>query len=266
MLFQISYHATFKSALLLAGLFGFVPFKAKAQDFDFNMSSQLRSYPLSGLVSTETGYGRVLWGDPESKSPFYGYIRPSLDTGAAPHFHTYGGHLELFPVSFFGFIIGQNEIKNKRDYTAYPCEFFLCQGRFSEAYVEGRVYLAYENFFTAYFYKSSKMTEKNKDKPELSYIHPVSGLALKREEDRLTTQVGVLGYELSESLRAFLLGIHYRSDEFEEQSHLWALNLAYKKGSISVSMGVGEFKSPIKKKRPTALFQISWSPLSRLGH
>lgn len=98
-------------------------------DFDGSVGASLRSYPLSGVVEADAGYGILLWGAQAPGSPWYGYLRPVLEGASSVSYNSGLAALEFFPLSILGVRAGGESIENDKVYSAYDCVAYQCLGR-----------------------------------------------------------------------------------------------------------------------------------------
>lgn len=111
----------------------FLATEASAEGLDLSLGIPVRSYPLSGVLEVESGYGLSLWGTP--RGPFGGYLRPRLLGATALTYNSLDAGIEFFPLGIFGLRAGIETIQNDRAYSAYDCADNLCTGRFQRHYL-----------------------------------------------------------------------------------------------------------------------------------
>lgn len=227
---------------------------AEASGFDFNLGGTFRSYPLSGVLEAEAGYGVLLWG--REGGPWYGYLRPKLEGATAGTYNSGAMALEFFPISFLGARAGGESIQNDKEYTAYDCDLYGCRGRFARTFVETELTLGAGPVFVQGRWRRERWTQKNADAGD--FIEPTSGIALRGTGDSETVYIGVAGFKLNDAWSVFGVVRYAESDESEGWSRLPYGVLRYTRGRLQVGAGAGQFESNLKEKDTTALAFLKW--------
>ena len=221
---------------------------------DLSVGTAVRSYPLSGVVEAEAGYGFRLWGN--TSGPFYGYIRPVIEGATAAIYNSGTARLDFYPLSFLGVRAGGESVQNDSEYDAHDCENYQCVGRYYRTFVEGDLALGAGPVFIRGRLRRERWTQK--DPQAGDFIEPTSGIGLASAGDSETVYQGLAGIKLSTSW-TLAGGVRYAiSDNTEQFSRMPFGLIRWTSGPLSVALGGGEFESTIKKKSPTALLYLSY--------
>lgn len=252
-------------ALLLI-LMMWSPSKKVWAHMDLTVSGKLRTYPLSGTVDLEWGKGLVLWGNPGAgnsiKSPWYGYTRGALTLSTAG---VYNGALvewEVYPISFLGVKAGGEAYNNSRDYTAYDCEAYRCQGDFMSHFVEGRLGLGAGPLFLFAGYRQTDLSPKVEGD---DYVEPFSGLVANGVRDRLIMARSALGVKFNERWAFSVMGIYLEMLENSTFSRTYTGQIHYSKSNWTVIFGGGQFESALKAPGLTINGVVKWDIIPGIG-
>lgn len=221
---------------------------------DFSLGGSFRSYPLSGVVEAEAGYGFTLWGTPET--PWSGYIRPKIEAASALTYNSLAEVIEVFPLSILGVRAGGESIQNDTKYSAYNCEDSNCLGRFYRGFLEMELTLGYHDFFARGYYRRERWSQKASGQ---NFIEPTSGLIMNETGDAQTVFRYLVGYKYSE--QSSWIGVfRLAQNNAHEKSNVWAILLDRKwSESLSITLGAGHFDSHEKPGDLMALGYFRWS-------
>lgn len=241
---------TFVSVLLLHSV-------ANA-DLDLSISTTARSFPLSGIIEAESGYGITLWGTSGGDSPFYGFVRPRAIAGSAATYNSLDGALEVFPISFLGARAGGESIQNDDNYSDHDCENFDCKGRFYRTYVESELMLGAGPVFLQAAWRRERWTRKAPT--ATSFIEPTSGFALAGDGDNETVYRGLVGYKISDKW-TILGALRYSEAEKTESFSRFPYGVVrFSKDDFSAGVGGGVFESSLKKPTGAGVVFLKWEP------
>jgi hypothetical protein len=224
-----------------------------AAGLDLNLSGNARSYPLSGVIEAQSGYGVVLYG--EEGSPFAGYVRVAVDGASAGTYNSGGARVEIFPLGILGVRGGGESIQNDKDYTAYDCEVYACQGRFYRTYVEGELTLGYSGLFAQGRWRRERWTQP-KESQSGDFADPTSGLLMSATGESQTVYQALLGYKWNEAW-TIMAGLRYASDDDGISQMPFGI-LRWTSGGFSLGLGGGAFKSALKDRESMAIGFFSW--------
>jgi hypothetical protein len=228
---------------------------------DLSVGTEFRSYPLSGVVESELGYNFLLWGSP-SESPWYGYVRPVVYCDTSISYNTLGAALDVYPISFLRFRMGENGIQNDVDYKAYDCTTDDCRGRYERKYAQVQLSLGDAGFFAQGRVQWEDWTQRNSG--TVDFVEPENGLALSPSGDSEIVYRVIGGYKLSSRLKASAGLIYAQSSQTNESSRFPFGLAIYTSGALTVGGGVGVFSSDIKSAGISGLFFLSWQVLPGL--
>jgi len=231
-------------------------------DFDLSLGGTTRSYPLSGVVEAEAGYGVLVWGD--TSSPFYGYTRAAISGASSITYNSGQAMIELFPVSILGARAGYESIQNSADYTAYECEIYQCKGGFARRFVEGELTVGAGPVFLqgrARREQWSRSQDKNGPK---DFIDPTSGLALNESNKTENVYTAIAGFKINDHWQ-LLGGLRYAVDEKDHTSRFPFAAVGYRYNSLTLRLGAGSFESELKVQKLSALATINWEVLPSLA-
>ena len=240
---------TFVSSIIV--FIGFLP-NAVAET-DLMVGASTRSYPLSGVLEAELGYGLMLWGS--QGSPWYGYSRLELSGSTAA---TYNGGMvavELFPLSFLGARAGGESMQNDQDYRAYDCLANVCQGRFYRRFFEAEISLGAGPLFIQGRWRRDHWTQS--EPTHGNFIDPTSGLVMEALGDMQTVYQALLGLKLSSDW-TLITGLRYAHNEAGAISRFPFLLSRWKSGSVTYALGGGAFKSDLKPMEGSVVAFIQW--------
>jgi hypothetical protein len=231
-------------------------------DFDYNADFGLRSYPLSGALEGNLGYGLLLWGTPGS-SPMYGYVRPHVGAATAGYYNSGNAVLDVYPLSFLGGSVGGEAIENDKDYSAYDCAAYQCRGRSYRSFAQAELSLAAGPLFSQFRWKRERWTLGAPRSQQ--FIETTSGLALDGQGDFLTVYRGAVGVKYSEKWSLIANYIYAQSDVSREVSRFPFAVVRFKNGPYSISLGGGVYSSTIKAEGGSVLLLMGWNLKPGLG-
>ncbi|MGZ3721977.1 MAG: hypothetical protein ACXVA9_03540 [Bdellovibrionales bacterium] len=229
---------------------------AVAAEIDFNISGAVRSYPLSGILEGDLGYGLLLWGQ-HGSGPMYGYIRPHVGAATAGYYNSAIASLDLYPISFFGFRAGGEAIENDKNYTAYDCDRYQCKGRSYRTFAQGELTVGHGPIFVQLREKREHWTLGNPNSGE--FMETSSGLSLSGQGDSQTVYRAVAGYKINPTWTVMGVYMYSQSDNTREISRFPYAALRYVTGPCSVGVGAGVYSSTIKPEGGSALAYFGWN-------
>ena len=223
----------------------------------------MRSYPLSGVVDGEVGYGVLLRG--EANDPFSSYLRARAYGATAGIYNSIEGAVEFFPLAILGVRAGGEVISNSKDYTAYNCDKYDCLGQFHRTYIETELTLGAGPVFVQGRWKRERWTQK--EKSTMDFIDPTSAVAIKADGDSQTIYIGVLGYKVSPNWTVLGVVRYSENDQQGGWSRFPYGLVRFKEGQLSYGVGAGQYESHIKNEGLAILGLIRWefSPSLKLN-
>jgi hypothetical protein len=232
-------------------------------NFDGTVGAIGRSYPLSGVVDGELGYGGLLQG--QANDPFSSYLRLKAYAVTAGTYNSLEGAVEFFPLAIAGVRAGGEIIDNSKDYTAYDCEKYDCLGQFHRTYIETELTLGAGPVFVQGRWRRERWTQK--EKGTMDFIEPTSALAIKADGDSQTIYFGVLGYKVSPKWTILGVVRYAESDQQGGWSRFPYGLVRFKEGRFSYGIGAGQFESHVKNEGVAILGLIRWefSPSLKLN-
>lgn len=232
-------------------------------DLEANFSG--RAYPIGGTFNLEGGYGFPVWGASAHKegSPVYGYIRPGYQATTAITYNSGEVFVDLFPISLFGFRLGQEWVTNSKDYADYDCERLNCKGDFQKQFVEARLALGYRDVFFATRLRRTDLSSNDQTK---NFPEEVMGLEAYQDGDQIEIITTALGVKLHPDWALLALNVYGQMDRLKGISRMTTINLSYRWDLYRILVGVGEFNSPLATRELTGLLIFSWTPNKRIGH
>lgn len=226
-------------------------------DLDYNADFYLRSYPFSGGLIGNAGYGFLLWGTQDNKSPMYGYIRPQATFATAGYYNLAGAALDVFPISIFGFRLGGEGIENDRDYTPYACDIYECRGRTYRTYLQSEFSFGSGPFFGQLKWRRDRLTRSNPD--HRVYIDSIAGLAFDTEGDGQTSWRAIVGMKLNEIWSVSAAYTYLQADNTRTISRFPFALVRYKMAPYSVGLAAGMWSSTLKPDAPSIMLLASWN-------
>jgi hypothetical protein len=227
---------------------------------DFSLSTPLRSYPLSGVLTADLGFGQQLWGQ---QSPWYGYARLGTRVHSAVTYNAVEGVVDVFPVSFLGVRGGHEWIDNQKDYPSYECTATQkCQGQFARRYIEAELTLGAGALFGQFRARRERWTQNGSragvDDPTW-FVEPSAGLLVNRVGGSQSVGLVSLGWRWSESWATLALYRHVENDE-QQSSSFPVLAQQWRQGPWSAVVGGGWFASELKSEGLSVVLALRWSP------
>ncbi len=238
----------FLSALVALTLMLFaVPSHGK---IDLSVSTGVRSYPLSGALKLDMGKSLMLWGTRHKKgekpNPLYGYARAGFNLSTAGTHNRGLAKLEFYPLSFLGFTVGGEIIKNSKDYSGYNCSLNRCLGRFSSSFGDVSLTLGYQDFFLLSKYRLTSISAKKNDMA--TFIEPKQGLRARSQGDRYFQIKNILGFKLSKEWILAYNNQYAKMKKVKGTSKTNTLNVIYKYDKWSFAIGGGIFESSVRSE------------------
>lgn len=249
--------------------------------FDFSVSTNYRTFPKSGSVELDLGYGRVWWGSPQT--PFYGFYRVSLNPEGVEDYFSGQLQLEIFPVSFLGIRFARSWIQNHLDYKDYDCITFICRGYFEADKLEVPLYLKFKSILLFSAFRKSFWNYKslNSAGTLTEFIEPTSGLPLDlAQTSHITQWQGGVFWQASASWRLGYIEASFinkdNSVRATNHSRQWfgviqkSISESSRTDLFKITLGAGEYSSNIssmaKRNEPTLYLSLTYSPYPKLGY
>jgi hypothetical protein len=139
------------------------PLSVHAGQYDLEMDAKL-GYPLSAGVSIWGGYNELIWGDAK-QGYMYGYVRPHARLFTAGVGHRVELRADIYPISFFGFTLGEVVVIRHTNQGSFNCDAVVCKGVSYRSFVENNLKLAYGNVFGTFTNRGDYISPAANDKP-----------------------------------------------------------------------------------------------------
>ncbi len=228
---------------------------------DLQLEAVTRSYPLSGSLTSELGYGIPIWGSPStgnttSRSPWYGYIRPSLKLATAGTYNAGQVSIDLFPLSFIGIKAGVGAWQTTDDYKAFDCTQIQCKGKFNHQFIEAKVgFVAGPLFLLA----RGKIEDfQQSPLQQNDFIEPTLGMVAEKEGDRVRSATGILGGNINDRWSLAALWSEGTMEKRKGFSRTQMLTVNWKADSVTILLGAGAFESSEKSQGATFAGLLRW--------
>jgi hypothetical protein len=231
--------------------------------FDLQVGTQARSYPGVGFEGfIDTGYNYVFWGEYNPKKPFYGLIRPSMQSGTSVVVNNIQTQLEFYPISFLGIVIGKQFIRSDFDFPNYDCEKIICRGNIEKKYIEYRLALGYKGFVSINTIRQDENTYYPRKKPFAEFR---TAMIADAHGENAYSSRHILGVQKGKEL--FGIGLEY--SHLYESNQKWQQQfLVYQKqfDDYALTYGFGTFNSSYQDLAPIVLFRLHYNifPTKRL--
>ncbi len=240
---------------IILGLLFFGSFSIAAVTYDSHVQGLYRSFPGAVAVSVDGGAAWKLW---DKEGVLYGYIRPNINFQTSGVTNQLRAQLDIFPVSFFGFVIGM--AWNKRDYeefSSFTCSEVNCSGQIRRSYVGHNMALAYKNFFLVSKWKVERveMTDRSGTFVDVR----ASLLARSRYDQHLEGQV-IAGYKIGDQHSLGVLSIYNSMKYFDNNSSMWMGFHRYEWDKWSLLSGVGFMDTRLNKRVGSMMLILRWTP------
>lgn len=254
-----------ETAIVILLVFSLMISINSSADMDLSVGSTFRSYPISGVLEAESGYGFLLWG--VSRTALSGYVRPRVSAASSVSYNSLDGALEVFPLSFLGIRAGGEAIQNDRQYSAYDCALYRCTGRFYRTYVEGEISLGAGPVFAHGRWRRERWSERDGSHDHERFIDPTSGLSLGSEGQSETVAYALVGLKLDPSW-SVMAAVRYAESNLGattvSRMPLGLLRYHQADSGLSVTVGGGTFESSLKKDEVTVFTSVQWEILPSL--
>ncbi len=241
-----------------------------ADGLDYKVGAEARTIPQNATLFADGGYGYSVWGDAQPGKVFYGYIRPAVTLFAAGIVNAADVHLDLYPISFFGFTAGAFVDSRTGNVGSYQCSFVVCQGTVQGNYLKAR--LLYELAGVIFVGNASW---KNLQAPASSqaFLDEWSDLLGNPGGDTLMIQDYVLGYRIDPQIFA---GVDYRQQIMQgsrTNSVLLAAVASYNHADnhtdnhldYKFTVGAGEYTDPTVAGNGVIFGRFEWFGLRAIG-
>ena len=219
-------------------------------DYDLRLAS--RSYPQGIAAQSDIGYGYKLW---EKDKVMYGYLRPGLNFQASGVVNYAGAQLDFYPVSFIGISYGKTYGHRSFDeFQGFDCQSISCENSIEKNHLGVNIALSYKNIKLINLYKKQDFSNET---PGQFFAEEYSNL-VGFEDDELTTNVTLLGYQLTEKL---LIGFFHMYNKMERTNQISRARLLmgnFTSGDFVYQAGIGAFENRNKVDHLSAIFILSW--------
>ena len=216
-----------------------------------------RSYPISAILNAKLGYGWTLWGATGDDAVMYGYLKPELKVSTLGSYNSGLLQVQVFPISFLGFIVGAETVSSSANYPAYDCVTYRCTGKSWQTFVEANLVLGVGPVFLigrAGVEDWHQAPDQDRD-----FINSNYGLALKQQGDRVSFAGGVTGYKLDEEWMILYSYMWLQAHEIKGQSQTNLALVQWSSGDWKLLGGVGSFESELKNKQTTVFLRLKWN-------
>ncbi|MGK5087766.1 hypothetical protein WDW86_09425 [Bdellovibrionota bacterium FG-2] len=198
-----------------------------------------------GLATQVSGGFEVpLWGEKTPTNFFYGYLRPTAKLQSSGFVSLEETALEIFPVSFFGFSIGQFTSVRNTKLDTQDCSISECRGRLSRGYVENRAAFGYANVFSQNTFRIQTLSHSTSAQTLKPFADESSSLYGAPNGDTLFSESVALGASLPEALLSrSKFGLAYSRERMSTQGSanqqaLLFLKKSYNEWALTLAGGV----------------------------
>lgn len=225
---------------LLLGIL-FSSFSAFAQ-FDLLAGVQGRTLPSLGAeVYADAGYSKVLWGERKvgDKNVLFGLIRPAIGGSSSAVINNLKMEVEIFPISFIGFVFGRQYIHSNYDFPFFDCDQVNCQGNYTRNYVETKMALGAAGWVTLLSYRYDTLRAPNNRRPIADWRNVIIGEPGEEVQIERKALLGKI-----HGLHMFgVLAENVRFEGSGEFKESYAAVYQYKPEAVAYMIGAGPFRT-----------------------
>ena len=259
--------AFWRFALAISTVFSsiFLSIFAHAQ-LDTSFAVYARSYPRSGVLEGEIGYGNLLWGGSGGAGGsdiMYGYIRPFAVGATSGTYNSLAAGVDFFPVSFLGVRGGGEYSNNSRRYVDFDCYALNCLGTRYRSFFEAQVFFGNKQIFGQVKMRRQRWSQDQENAG--NFVDPTSGLEVKANGDSETVWQSYLGVTINPSWKVILGNRYSEMSNIKGVSQFVYLGGQYNWAPISASFGVGSFASALKEREISYFLVLGWELYPTIG-
>lgn len=238
-------------------------------DFDTYVTTLLRTYSPGLSVNPNFGYSQRLWGD--TKTPFYGYVRPYVIGVLSPSVYEGKVGVEIFPVSFLGVDVRRAKGRRFINARGQDCDQVECQGELNYTDVSFQMFLGYKKTYASIRWTQTAFDAIENQQRRIYEFG--SSVLLNPDGDRGDYLSVAIGEDLGGFLSGLSFGLIGQSNRFHKTDHLAEaaylfsrIELSFaEKDESSITLGVGAFRSSLNVTELSVVAAVVYSPLPGLG-
>ncbi len=229
--------------------------------WDIQSSFSARSFPRGASFSTDIGKSFVFW-DRREKSLrkfMYGMLRGKIAGSTSVVVNSSEASLELYPISFLAFKIGQQEVwQSFNQFEGVNCLNISCKGKIIKRFVGMKMVLPFkENFI---FWDGSLISSKwGSVNTQESFFDSYLNLLISENDENLYSATTLIGRSYNDSISFGLMSIYSSFLKSRKNNHLLASYFSWSKRKLKALLGVGGFKNVKNQVSFSALTRVTWT-------
>ncbi len=237
--------------------------------WDSSFYTNTRNYPLGLAVGTQWGLGVTAWDATKSssvpeffKSLAYGYVRAQGRVQTSGVVNSGDLRLEVFPVSFAGFIAGRNMSLRASDFSGVDCVSYSCRGSVDRQYWALTAALGAGGLSVLGYLRNDKVNLQDLGVGVTGFYDEASSLNGASDLDNLRNWDLVAAYKLpfAQSHRVGLIHSEYLFSDSANRSQSSYGFWAYTQGKFLWQLGMGQYSSSLQSKGFSAFAGVKWVP------
>lgn len=240
----------------------FLAQESQAQ-LDANFAAYVRSFPRSGVLEAEVGYGSPLWGSPGGENILYGYLRPFGNVATSGTYNSVATGVEFFPVAFMGVRAGGEYSNNSKRYVDFDCYALNCTGTRYRSFFESQVIFGNKQIFGQVKMRRQRWSQDQELRG--NFVDPSSGLEVKGNGDSETVWQSYMGVKINDSWKVIAGNRYGEMSNIKGISQFIFLGGQYNWAPISASFGIGSFASALKERDTSYFLVLGWELYPTIG-
>lgn len=240
---------------------------------DYAAGMMGRAYPPGAMFYGTLGHSWRLWGhDPVPSLPrigpgpseiegsplwHYGYVRAVANVQTAFVMNRATAELEIFPISIFGFAVGQGIHQTPSLSQQFDCKTSsACKGVLDRTSLRAQALVGYQKFFGLLVVRKEWITQASANRPGLPFTDEGLGIRGAPGRDQFVSMNGAFGYQIDSKWVGGTQFMKARSVGLGEDCLTSLLFVTRFAGVTSYTIAGGTYRSEHVKLSPTIAFQI----------
>ncbi len=212
------------------------PFELKP---DAQVSLQGRSYPFGLIFGGTAGYSQKLYSGTPEKKWRYGYVRAAVNAASIGVVNRIGGELQVYPISIFGFSVGQDITFRNFKPQWIDCATLQCTGRMHRLYLRGLTAIGAKGVTFLLQWRYERIRSFGAREKYFDELTILSGRAAGETE---LTLMPIVQYKINDQFSAGAMALHTRAINTKNTSLMMGplMNVRFTDWTLAVGAGTNQ--------------------------
>ena len=228
---------------------------SSADEVEYNLDASARSYAPGLSLIPSVAYKISLWGNDGDQ--LQGVIKPKLMADLSPATYSGKAELEFTPVTFFSISAGRKLLRRFSNFNEDTCRFNNCVGSMNSTDATARLLFKFGPLMGSLKY--TKMFFDSKDDKSQQLVDPTTYVLISPINEISNQIESIIGFEITDSWSTGALIQNVDIEKNNGNQNAQYLVIMKKKTHTSFMVGLGQFESELKAKKPSLIFNFNYN-------